>query len=438
MADIQIGADSSNIPFNQVRPDVNGLGNQYRNHEFHTENWKAALSIARRTAPQASFIMSAGDQVEAVGTQNATFGVYQGEYDLFASASQLSSLPIVASVGNHDFTPMHLDHFNVPQNEENFNMYGTGNGVEFDYWFRQGNTFFLVLSVNAHSGADYTMSATRRAKVVEWAAQNDDATWKVAMFHYPPYSVYRAESDSAKAAVRNAFNPLLEEIGVDLVINGHCHTYNRTHHISGGNGSTIGETLKNQYWVNPANGAVHFGAFGEDNANQGASHSLGSDPQAGGFNPTWNDRGKSGYTTVLNPTGIVYFTLSTPSGSKFYATNAGPDAREGAANPRAHSARFQHQTELPHFSVIDVSANTLTFTTYQIEGQAGNSLVQAFPGDSLPGATSQRDNNSTTPANGARISAYNDVSVVDSYTIIKTDKASRDVSPTEILSYLAQ
>ena len=140
----------------------------------------------------------------------------------------------------------------------------------------------------------------------------------------------------------------------------------------------------------------------------------------------------------MNPTGIVYFTLSTPTGAKFYATNAGPDAREGGGNPRAHSARFQHQTELPHFSVIDITENTLTFTTYQIEGQAGNSLIQAFPGDNLPGGTSQRVNNATTPANGSRITAQNDISLVDSYTIIKTDKPSDTVTPAEILAYLAQ
>ncbi|MCL2045230.1 MAG: S-layer homology domain-containing protein [Oscillospiraceae bacterium] len=438
MSDIQIGVDSSNIPYGQVRTNVNGLGDQFRNHEFHTENWKAALSIARRISPHAAFIMSAGDQVEAVGTQNGTFSVYQGEYDLFASANQLSSLPIVSSIGNHDFHPMFLDHFNFPQNSENFNQFGTGNGVEFDYWFRHGNTFFLVMSVNAHSDADYTMSATRRAKIVEWASQNDDATWKIAMFYYPPYSVYRAESDAAKAAVRNAFNPLLEEIGIDLVINGHCHSYNRTHHINGGTGEAIGEPLKTQYWVDPTDGSVHYGEFGDDNANQGAGNSAGTAPEAGGFNPNWNVTGTKGYTTVLNPTGIVYFTLSTPSGSKFYATNAGPEAREGGGNPRIHSANFQHQTELPHISVIDITENTLTFTTYQIEGRAGNSLIQAFPGDSLPGGTSQRVNNATTPANGSRINSSNDVSLVDSYTIIKTDTPSENVTAAEILAYLAQ
>ena len=80
----------------------------------------------------------------------------------------------------------------------------------------------------------------------------------------------------------------------------------------------------------------------------------------------------------------------------------------------------------------------MTFTTYQIEGQAGNSLIAAFPGDSLPGGTSQRTNNATTPANGSRISSNNEVSLVDSYTIIKTDTPSDNVTPEEILAYLSQ
>ena len=423
MADIQIGADSGNRPHGESR-----------NHEFHTQNWRAALSIARRIAPHGAFIMSAGDQVEAVGTQNATLAVYQGEYDLFTSPKQLSGLPIAPSVGNHDFHPMVLDHYNVPQNDANFNQFGTTNGVEFDYWFRHGNTFFLVLTVQGASSATWSggaNGATRFAKVREWATANEDATWKIAMFHYPPYSIYRADNDSGKSAVRNAFTPVLDEIGIDLVINGHCHNYNRTHHISGGTGSGLGTPILEQNWVDRKDGTVHEGEFGDQGVNQGAGG-------AGGTG--WNDLGKKGFDAVLNPEGAVYFSLSTPSGSKFYHTNG--TSGSGGGNPRVHSAKFNHQSELPHFSVIDVTENTVTFTTYQIEGKAGSSLGTGSGGSApLPGGTGT---GTTTPANVAQISAENGVSLVDTYTIIKCDcvlnggRALCSCTEADILTYLGQ
>ncbi len=54
--------------------------------------------------------------------------------------------------------------------------------------------------------------------------------WKIVIMHHPPYSGGWHGSD---LGVRNAFGPLFEQYGVQLVLTGHDHDYQRTRPIHG-------------------------------------------------------------------------------------------------------------------------------------------------------------------------------------------------------------
>ncbi len=54
--------------------------------------------------------------------------------------------------------------------------------------------------------------------------------WKIALLHHPPYSGGWHGSD---LRVRSAFSPLFEKYGVQLVLAGHDHDYQRTKTING-------------------------------------------------------------------------------------------------------------------------------------------------------------------------------------------------------------
>lgn len=56
------------------------------------------------------------------------------------------------------------------------------------------------------------------------------ATWKIVAMHHPPYSAGRHGSDQQ---VRNAFQPSFERYGVQLVLAGHDHDYQRSKPING-------------------------------------------------------------------------------------------------------------------------------------------------------------------------------------------------------------
>jgi 3',5'-cyclic AMP phosphodiesterase CpdA len=65
---------------------------------------------------------------------------------------------------------------------------------------------------------------------LEHTLAESSATWKIVAAHHPPYSAgYQGSSKS----VRAAFSPLFERYGVQLVLSGHEHDYQRSVPIDG-------------------------------------------------------------------------------------------------------------------------------------------------------------------------------------------------------------
>jgi len=65
---------------------------------------------------------------------------------------------------------------------------------------------------------------------LEGALSASTAPWKVAAFHHPPYS---SGGRGSSVEVREALEPLFVEYGVDLVLTGHDHHYERTVPLNG-------------------------------------------------------------------------------------------------------------------------------------------------------------------------------------------------------------
>ena len=60
--------------------------------------------------------------------------------------------------------------------------------------------------------------------------KGSDATWKIAMMHHPAYS---GGYHGSSLDVREAFSPIFEQYGVQLVLAGHDHDYQRSRLIDG-------------------------------------------------------------------------------------------------------------------------------------------------------------------------------------------------------------
>ena len=98
------------------------------------------------------------------------------------------------------------------------------NNAERFYSFDFGPVHFIALDTEAAF-----LSTTRRQEQLAWLADDlqnaQHMPWRIAFFHRPPYSSGDHGSD---LAIRQAFGPLFEQYNVQLVLNGHEHSFERT------------------------------------------------------------------------------------------------------------------------------------------------------------------------------------------------------------------
>ena len=133
---------------------------------------------------------------------------------------------IFPSIGNHDdmtasATPLR-QLFVLPRDG------GTTafpNNAERFYSVDYGPVHLIALDTQAAF-----LSTARRQEQLAWLAADLQAAqhqpWRIAFFHRPPYSA--GTEHGSDLAIRQAFGPLFEQYGVQIVVNGHEHSYERT------------------------------------------------------------------------------------------------------------------------------------------------------------------------------------------------------------------
>lgn len=156
------------------------------------------------------------------------------------------------SIGNHDayHDPDHfayLDMFTLPQRGQ---AGGVPSGSDRYYSFNHGAIHFVALdSVTSDvstNGAMFAWLAT------DLAANTQD--WLIAYWHYPPYSKGSHDSDIEYGMIqmRQNFLPVLERYGVDVVLAGHSHNYERSYLLDGHYGPST--TLTAEMVLNSGDG----------------------------------------------------------------------------------------------------------------------------------------------------------------------------------------
>jgi hypothetical protein len=178
---------------------------------------------------QTDLLLLLGDNAYTDGTdnqyQNAFFNTYR---DLLTTTVTWSVL------GNHEGyssnsmtqTGPYFDIFSFPKMAE---AGGVASGTEAYYSFDFANVHFIVLE-------SYTLY--NDVEQIAWCLNDIQSTnqdWIIAMFHHPAYSKGSHDSDFEINSVqmRTNFLPILEENGVDIVLNGHSHSYERSYFLNG-------------------------------------------------------------------------------------------------------------------------------------------------------------------------------------------------------------
>jgi hypothetical protein len=159
-------------------------------------------------------MLHAGDiayQSGALAEFEATF------FDTYAGL--IARFPIFPASGNHEYgteaAAPYRQVFALPEN-------GAPDGVERWFSFDWGDIHFVALDtervgVEQSSWLERDLGATTRG-------------WKIAYMHKPPYS---SGTHGSSLDVRAAFSPSFERFGVQLVVSGHDHDYERSKPIAG-------------------------------------------------------------------------------------------------------------------------------------------------------------------------------------------------------------
>jgi Icc-related predicted phosphoesterase len=184
------------------------------------------------------------------------FGVYKEDL--------LKNLPLFPTPGNHDYRDIDKYRGKSQQSQEvayykNFTMpvKGEAGGVPSNnpayYSFDIGNVHFLSLDSYGKDIEGNRMYDTLSAQV-QWVKKDLEANrnrgWVIAYWHHPPYTMtsHNSDKETELVKIREQFVRILERLGVDLVLCGHSHAYERTRLIKGhfGSEASFSPELHNQ------------------------------------------------------------------------------------------------------------------------------------------------------------------------------------------------
>ena len=93
----------------------------------------------------------------------------------------------------------------------------------FDY----ANAHIISLNSNAKD-APYTIGQPQTEWLINDLKAHQDATWTIVYFHHP---LFRSHPTRGITEQRWVWQPIFDELGVDLVINGHDHYYMRAYPV---------------------------------------------------------------------------------------------------------------------------------------------------------------------------------------------------------------
>ena len=292
-------------------PQIGASGNAVSD----AASWENVLNQATANH-DVSFMVSAGDQI------NNTGGDSEGEYAGYLGATALRSLPVATTIGNHDSkNPNYSYHFNYPNSQvDELARYTAGKtAAGTDYYYTYGNVLFIVLDTNNYN------CATHENVIRKAIAENPDAKWRVVTFHQDIYGAGAPHSESDGIVLRTQLTPVFDKYDIDVVLQGHDHTYSRTYQLTG-DGKNHKE-FGNGYTVN------------DEFAKENLCYDIKSDVVGG---------------TVTNPEGTVYYEANSATGSKYY----------DLLNPVQDYIAEKSQSYTPTYSVINVTEDTFSVTTY--------------------------------------------------------------------------
>lgn len=271
---------------------------QYKN------NWAMALETAFDNH-DINFLLSTGDMVD----NGNDFVEWKRMFN--TASDSLMDTVLMAGTGNHEergdnANIQNFVYSNLPEQDTTTGVY-----YSFDY-----NTAHIAVLNTNDLGDDDALSAEQ----IEWLKADMSASnkpWKFIALHKAIYSNGAHFDDDDVIAIREQLLPLMNELDIDLVFQGHDHVYMRT------------DVMKDNAIVETETGTIKYNGLE--------------------------------YTTKIKPEGTIY-SINGTIGPKHYEPKASEETSE--LIPDGESVLF---LEVPSYSHIQIDGGNLYFDTYSVE-----------------------------------------------------------------------
>jgi acid phosphatase type 7 len=181
--------------------------------------WSRVVRKAYSHNPEASFILYSGDLVNKTHSDREW-------HEWFYGASFIHAMkPVLATPGNHEYDknengdqildehwdPTFSFPYNGPEGMKQSVYYTDYQGVRF-------------ISLNSQLINYVEKDRLAQAEWLENILSNNPNRWTIIFFHHP---IYSSKEGRDNPEFRDLFKPLFDKYKVDLVLQGHDHTYGR-------------------------------------------------------------------------------------------------------------------------------------------------------------------------------------------------------------------
>lgn len=190
-----------------------------------------------RNSYHSDFVLSLGDQTE----DDTRFQLQHNFFSQLEDVSKVSPLyTLEGNHDNHDDVALYFDTFTLPANGE---CGGVPSSTEDYYSFNYANIHIVVLSTEIKDFGG--------GNQVEWLKRDlkdNKQDWLIACMHRPMHSGghHKSDTDASSIKEKKYWLPILENYGIDLILYGHNHIYERSYLLDNLTGSTDELTNKNK------------------------------------------------------------------------------------------------------------------------------------------------------------------------------------------------
>ena len=195
--------------------------------------WSRVLRKSYKMMPEVDFMLHAGDLINHSESDREW-----GEW-FYAGSFIHATVPSVMTPGNHEYdktverkklSALWRPQFTLPENAPIEELKETCYALDYQS--------MKLISIDAQSFINSEYSRNEQIKWLDSVLASNTKKWITITMHYPIYSTKKGRDNKE---LREGLKPLIDKYNVDLVLQGHDHTYARGYASNEGLGKTVVE-----------------------------------------------------------------------------------------------------------------------------------------------------------------------------------------------------